>query len=44
MLLMTATPRSGDTPRFHDFLRLLDPDQFAIDELAAEQIAADNSP
>jgi hypothetical protein len=44
LLLMTATPHSGDTTRFHNFLRLLDPDQFAIDELAAEQIAADDSP
>jgi superfamily II DNA or RNA helicase len=44
LLLMTATPHSGDTSRFHNFLRLLDPDQFAIDELAAEQIAAEDSP
>src|SRR4051794_25252394 len=41
---MTATPHSGDRSRFHNFLRLLDPDQFAVDELAAEQIAADDSP
>ncbi len=44
LLLMTATPHSGDTSRFHNFLRLLDPDQFAVDELAAEQIAAHDSP
>ncbi len=44
LLLMTATPHSGDTSRFHNFLRLLDPDQFAVDELAAEQIAAESSP
>lgn len=44
LLLMTATPHSGDTTRFHNFLRLLDPDQFAIDELASKQIGADDSP
>lgn len=44
LLLMTATPHSGDRARFHNFLRLLDPDQFAVDELAAEQIGADDSP
>jgi len=44
LLLMTATPHSGDTSRFHNFLRLLDPDQFALDEQAAKQIAADDSP
>ena len=38
LLLMTATPHSGDRSRFHNFLRLLDPDQFAVDQLAAEQI------
>jgi len=44
LLLMTATPHSGDRSRFHNFLRLLDPDQFAVDELAAEQIRKDDSP
>ena len=44
LLLLTATPHSGDRSRFHNFLRLLDPDQFAVDQLAAEQIAADDSP
>jgi superfamily II DNA or RNA helicase len=44
LLLMTATPHSGDPGRFHNFLRLLDPDQFAIDELAAQQIGAEDSP
>ncbi len=44
LLLMTATPHSGDSARFQCFLRLLDPDQFAIQELATEQIAADDSP
>jgi superfamily II DNA or RNA helicase len=44
LLLMTATPHSGDPSRFQCFLRLLDPDQFAIRELAAEQIAQEDSP
>jgi superfamily II DNA or RNA helicase len=44
LLLMTATPHSGDPARFQCFLRLLDPDQFAIQALASEQIAADDSP
>jgi superfamily II DNA or RNA helicase len=44
LLLMTATPHSGDSARFQCFLRLLDPDQFAVQELAAEQIAAEDSP
>jgi SNF2 family DNA or RNA helicase len=44
LLLMTATPHSGDPSRFQCFLRLLDPDQFAVQDLAAEQIAADDSP
>jgi SNF2 family DNA or RNA helicase len=44
LLLMTATPHSGDAARFQCFLRLLDPDQFAVQELAAEQIAAQDSP
>lgn len=43
LLLMTATPHSGDQSRFHNFLRLLDPDQFAVDQLAAEQIAGHES-
>ncbi|HEY7952311.1 MAG TPA: DEAD/DEAH box helicase, partial [Solirubrobacteraceae bacterium] len=44
LLLMTATPHSGDPARFQCFLRLLDPDQFAVQELASEQIAAEDSP
>lgn len=44
LLLMTATPHSGDRSRFYNFLRLLDPDQFAVDELAAEQIREADSP
>jgi superfamily II DNA or RNA helicase len=44
LLLMTATPHSGDPERFRNFLRLLDPDQFSEKELAVEQIARDESP
>jgi len=44
LLLMTATPHSGDPKRFQNFLKLLDPDQFAIAELTREQIARDDSP
>ena len=44
LLLMTATPHSGDASRFHNFLQLLDPDQFALTELAKEQIGRDDSP
>ncbi|GIK77426.1 MAG: helicase [Actinomycetes bacterium] len=44
LLLMTATPHSGDQSRFQNFLKLLDPDQFALADLAADQIARDDSP
>lgn len=44
LLLTTATPHSGDRSRFLNFLKLLDPDQFAIEHLAAEQIGRDDSP
>jgi superfamily II DNA or RNA helicase len=44
MLLLTATPHSGDPTRFQNFLKLLDPDQFAIADLAREQIARQDSP
>jgi superfamily II DNA or RNA helicase len=44
LLLMTATPHSGDPTRFQNFLKLLDPDQFAIEELSREQIAREDSP
>ncbi len=44
LLLMTATPHSGDPTRFQNFLKLLDPDQFAIEELPREQIAREDSP
>jgi superfamily II DNA or RNA helicase len=44
LVMATATPHSGDRHRFQNFLRLLDPDQFADDDLAAEQIGRDDSP
>jgi Helicase conserved C-terminal domain len=44
LLLATATPHSGDRTRFLNFLKLLDPDQFSVQQLAAEQIGRDDSP
>jgi superfamily II DNA or RNA helicase len=44
LLLMTATPHSGDPSRFQNFLKLLDPDQFAVANLAKAQIGRDDSP
>ena len=44
LLLMTATPHSGDESRFYNFLRLLDPDQFALKDLASQQIGRYDSP
>jgi superfamily II DNA or RNA helicase len=44
LLLLTATPHSGDEDRFTHFLALLDPDQFATSDLVKRQIALPNSP
>ncbi|MEV7018693.1 helicase-related protein [Streptomyces sp. NPDC093991] len=44
LLLLTATPHSGDEDRFTRFLGLLDPDQFSTSELVKKQIANDNNP
>ncbi len=44
LLLATATPHSGDRSRFQNFLKLLDPDQFSLQQLAAEQIGREDSP
>jgi superfamily II DNA or RNA helicase len=44
ILLTTATPHSGERTRFLNFLKLLDPDQFSVEQLAAEQIGRDDSP
>jgi superfamily II DNA or RNA helicase len=44
LLLMTATPHSGDEDRFRWFLGLLDPDQFSSPDLVKRQIAQDGNP
>ncbi|MFS8524525.1 MAG: DEAD/DEAH box helicase, partial [Limnochordales bacterium] len=44
LLLLTATPHSGDQDRFTRFLGLLDPDQFATAELVRKQLGAPDNP
>jgi len=44
LLLLTATPHSGDSDRFAHFLALLDPDQFSSSDLVKRQIAAPDNP
>jgi len=44
LLLMTATPHSGDEDRFTRFLGLLDPDQFSTSDLVKRQITQDGNP
>jgi SNF2 family DNA or RNA helicase len=44
LLLLTATPHSGDPDGFVRFLALLDPDQSSSAELVRHQLAAPNSP
>jgi HAMP domain-containing protein len=44
LLLLTATPHSGDEDRFTRFLGLLDPDQFATPDLVRKQTAAEDNP
>ncbi|MFD5565024.1 helicase-related protein [Kitasatospora griseola] len=44
LLLLTATPHSGDEDRFTRFLGLLDPDQFASADLVKKQIANEDNP
>ncbi|MER7750928.1 helicase-related protein [Kitasatospora sp. NPDC097643] len=44
LLLLTATPHSGDEDRFTRFLGLLDPDQFSTADLVKKQIANDDNP
>jgi len=44
LLLMTATPHSGDEGRFVNFLALLDPDQFASADLVKRQIGVPDNP
>jgi superfamily II DNA or RNA helicase len=44
LLLLTATPHSGDPDRFTRFMCLLDPDQFSTHDLTRRQIAIDGNP
>jgi superfamily II DNA or RNA helicase len=44
LVLLTATPHSGDKSRFQNFLKLLDPDQFALPDLSKEQIGREDTP
>lgn len=44
LLLLTATPHSGDPDRFVHFLSLLDPDQFSSAELVRSQLKVKDSP
>lgn len=44
LLLMTATPHSGDEDRFRWFLGLLDPDQFSSPDLVKRQITEEGNP
>ncbi|MDA8047536.1 MAG: helicase-related protein [Actinomycetota bacterium] len=44
LLLLTATPHSGDPDRFVHFLSLLDADQFSSPELVRSQLAVSDSP
>ncbi len=44
LLLLTATPHSGDEDRFTHFLALLDPDQFSSADLVRRQLTLPESP
>jgi len=44
ILLLTATPHQGNTDQFHNFLRLLDPEQFISDQLNPEMLSLEDSP
>ncbi len=44
ILLLTATPHQGDVDQFHNFLRLLDPEQFVSDQINPEMLRMENSP
>jgi superfamily II DNA or RNA helicase len=39
ILLLTATPHQGNKEQFHNFLRLLDPEQFISEELNPEMLS-----
>lgn len=44
ILLLTATPHQGDVDQFHNFLRLLDPDQFISSEINPQILQMEDSP
>ncbi len=44
ILLLTATPHQGNVDQFHNFLRLLDPEQFISDKLNPQMLSLDDSP
>lgn len=44
ILLLTATPHQGDVDQFHNFLKLLDPDQFVSEQHNPEMLRLEDSP
>ena len=44
ILMLTATPHQGNKEQFHNFLRLLDPEQFISEELNPEMLSLEDSP
>lgn len=44
ILLLTATPHQGNADQFHNFLRLLDPEQFISDQLNPQMLSLEDSP
>lgn len=42
--LLTATPHQGNVDQFHNFLRLLEPEQFISDELNPQMLSLEDSP
>ncbi|MBE9146143.1 helicase-related protein [Planktothrix mougeotii] len=44
IILLTATPHQGDVSQFHNFLRLLDPEQFISNEINPDLLQLENSP
>ncbi|OKH17699.1 hypothetical protein NIES208_08580 (plasmid) [[Limnothrix rosea] IAM M-220] len=44
ILLLTATPHQGNVDQFHNFLRLLDPDQFVSNQINPQILRLQDSP
>jgi len=44
ILLLTATPHQGNVDQFHNFLRLLDPEQFISNQLNPQILKLEDSP